>query len=143
MKSKTTLLILALLSFSFCSAQTLGTPDGGGEFVFNPQKSECLTELQRQEIFTQLNKSINKLNLQKKLAFSKSNIGNHPLFTWPVQKASSTPYNEVWAISNYVIKIKTIQISSQITIVVLRLMTPQVVIIIRVSMFFLGLLDGV
>lgn len=102
MKSKTTLLILALLSFSFCSAQTLGTPDGGGEFVFNPQKSECLTELQRQEIFTQLNKSINKLNLQKKLAFSKSNIVNHPLFTWPVQKASSTLYNEVWAISNYV-----------------------------------------
>lgn len=93
---------LFLLGSVFCFSQNPLQNATGGEFVFKAENTECLTETQRQEIFTKLNESIKQLNFQKKLAFSKTNRGNHPLFAWPVQKALNTPYNEVWAISNYV-----------------------------------------
>ena len=101
MKFKITISALALGVFTSNAQQSNFEPNGG-EFIYNSQNYECLTELQRQEIFTQLNESINQLNRNQQLAFSKTNRGSHPLFIWPVQKAENTPYNEVWAISNYV-----------------------------------------
>ena len=102
MKSKTTLLILILLSVYFCSAQNPDISPKGGEFVFNPTKSQCLTDEQRQEIITSLKANIASLKKQKRLLFSEQKRGNHPLFIWPLQKSASSTYNEIYGISGYV-----------------------------------------
>ncbi|WP_299121099.1 peptidoglycan DD-metalloendopeptidase family protein [uncultured Winogradskyella sp.] len=102
MKSKTTLLILILLSVYFCNAQTPDSPIGGGEFVFNPERKACLTPEQRSDIGKTLQTNIKKLQLQNRLSFKEVKSGNHPLFIWPIQKASNIDYNDVWAISGYV-----------------------------------------
>jgi murein DD-endopeptidase MepM/ murein hydrolase activator NlpD len=103
MKSKTTLLILILLSVYFCDAQNTNLlPDGGGEHVFNPERTPCLTETQRETVKADVVNGIQQLRSENRLAFNTANRGNHPLFVWPVQKASTTSFNDVWAISGYV-----------------------------------------
>jgi len=104
MKSKTTLLILILLSFYLCNAQNPDfKPDGGGEFIFNAEKSPCLTKEKRIEVLDEIKNSISQLKLEKKLAYNNaSKGGGHPLFIWPVAKSSGSNYNDVWGISNYV-----------------------------------------
>jgi len=101
MKSKITFFIFALGLMSI-NAQGPPSEAQGGEFVFNPQNMECLTNIQRQNIIAQLDENITQLRRNNELAFTASTRGNHPLFVWPVQKSSNSPYNEVWGISNYV-----------------------------------------
>ncbi len=103
MKSKITLSILILLSFYFCNAQNPDNTAGGGEFVFNADKTPCLTDVQREEVLADVKNGIQQLKLQKRLAFSEVNKGGgHPLFIWPLQKANGLNYNEIYGISGYV-----------------------------------------
>ncbi len=102
MKSKTTLLILVLLSIYFCNAQTLGDPNGGGEFVFNADKNPCLTDTQREEVMADIKNGIQELKQQNRLAYNSANRRVPPLFIWPIKKKDDLEYNDVWGISNYV-----------------------------------------
>ncbi|MBC3845683.1 peptidoglycan DD-metalloendopeptidase family protein [Winogradskyella echinorum] len=102
MKLKTTLVILILLSSYFCSAQNPNITPKGGEFVFNPERSECITAEQRQEIEKTINANITMLKKQKKLIYSEQKGGSHPLFAWPLQKSSTSTYNEIYGISGYI-----------------------------------------
>lgn len=101
MKLKTTLVILILLSSYFCSAQNFNAV--GGEFVFNLDKTPCLTETQRAEVKAEILNGIQQLKLENNLAYNEtSKGGGHPLFIWPIKKKDGLNYNDVWGISNYV-----------------------------------------
>lgn len=102
MTSKITLFIFTLLFSGFCLAQVPDSEVGGGEFIFNPEKKPCLTPEQRNDILQSLQASFEELKTQNRLSFSEQQRGNHPFFIWPIQKASTIDYNDVWAISNYV-----------------------------------------
>lgn len=104
MKSKITLLfVLLILTFNIGNTQTPGSPVGGGEYVFNPNNTPCLTIQQKKDIKQELQKNVKALESQKKLAYSANKLVVDPLFIWPVKKTSSnTTYNDVWSISNYV-----------------------------------------
>ena len=93
--------ILLLLFFINSSLILFSQEIGGGEFIFNESKTECLTEVQREKIVLKLQESQNKLKLQNKYSTVNSRIPS-PLFIWPVKKASTINYNELWAISNYI-----------------------------------------
>ena len=98
MRKKITL--LGLLLFGICSAQE-SHKALGGEYSGNKQTEACITEEQRQEIFGQLRESVK--NLEARGILQKNNFGlNHPLFQWPVVKSPDAPYQNTWAISNYV-----------------------------------------
>jgi murein DD-endopeptidase MepM/ murein hydrolase activator NlpD len=98
MKTSKILLLLFFINSSFI---LFSQEIGGGEFKFNESKTECLTESQREKIVKKLKESQKQLKLENKLLSSNSQIPS-PLFIWPVKKASSVTYNEIWAISNYV-----------------------------------------
>lgn len=103
MKTKISAFAFFLFFLSFSTAQNPGLPlEQGGENDKNP-KSSCLTIQQRAVIKQELKSSVKALKLQNKLAFqSTAKSGNHPLFIWPVQKASGVTYNDVWSISGHV-----------------------------------------
>ena len=101
MKSRITL-FFALLIILPIRAQTLNFDENGGEHGYSPEKTECLSNNQRQAVIKKLNLDIASLRQKNRLLFSEKNRGNHPLFIWPVQKEQNLPYNSVWAISNYV-----------------------------------------
>jgi hypothetical protein len=102
MKTKITLYIVAILFTAFSYAQSPNTEVGGGEFVFNPEKAPCLTIEQKDNITLEIQSNIEKLKREKRLSFSQSKRGNHPLFIWPIRKADGLSYNEVYGISGYV-----------------------------------------
>lgn len=102
MRSKITLSIITLFLMSLCYAQAPNSSVGGGEYVFNPDKKPCLTSEQRAGIKTTIQASIEALRLDNRLEFSSSRRGNHPLFVWPLRKASGLNYNEIYGISGYV-----------------------------------------
>lgn len=101
MKLKATLFFISL-SFILSYAQTPPSEVAGGEFVFNKSQTPCLTKAQREVVKTAIVTSITKLKRQNRLAYNTANRGNHPLFIWPIQKASNVSFNDVWAISGYV-----------------------------------------
>ena len=101
MKSKITLLSLTL-SFLFSFAQQPSSEVTGGEYIFNPERTECLSEAQRQVIYQNIQSKIEELREENRLAFSAQNRGNHPLFVWPLQKSSGSTYNEIYGISGYI-----------------------------------------
>lgn len=76
---------------------------GTGEYKFNTQKTDCVSDTQRLEIQNKLNS--NKKDLENKGVIkpnlNKQNALVHPLFIWPVTKNPSAPYNNVWSISNH------------------------------------------
>ncbi|CAH8282767.1 putative secreted protein (Por secretion system target) [Mariniflexile fucanivorans] len=82
-------------------AQDMNKTVAGGEYAFNKEKTECLTNVQRDEIKTEIKKNIALLKTQNKLVYNKTKALDHPLFIWPVKKASNITYNDVWAISGY------------------------------------------
>ncbi|MGG5488272.1 peptidoglycan DD-metalloendopeptidase family protein [Gaetbulibacter sp. NE] len=96
-----------LFAFLFClanviNAQTVNNPVGG-EYVFNTNNLPCLTDVERDNIKSMLHNSVEELRRENKLMFLGNNrAGTHPLFIWPVQKATGASYNDVWGISNYV-----------------------------------------
>ncbi len=102
MNIKTSLLICILFLIEVCSAQIEIAPDGAGSYTFNPENQPCLTLEQKAHIHQELQTSIQSLSEANRLAYSNGQRGNHPLFIWPVQKASGSIYNSVWGISNYV-----------------------------------------
>lgn len=101
MKSKITLLIITL-GFLFGFAQKAPSEINGGEFIFNPEKTECLNSIQRQAIYQKIQHNISELSQQNRLSFSTENRGSHPLFIWPLQKSASNTYNEIYGVSGYV-----------------------------------------
>ncbi len=66
-------------------------------------QTECLTDVQRQQIFSQLETSRASL-VQQGILNEKTALAGvpHPLFQWPVVKSPTAPYNNVWSISNHV-----------------------------------------
>ncbi|MEM5565573.1 peptidoglycan DD-metalloendopeptidase family protein [Psychroserpens sp. AS72] len=102
MNSKITLFVFTLFITGFCFAQTPNSEVGGGEFIFNPEKSPCITLEERSNIIETLQLSIEDLRLQNRLSFSEAQRGSHPLFIWPLKKADGSAYNEIYGISGYV-----------------------------------------
>jgi len=102
MTSKITLYLFIGFFFTFSYSQNPNHKLNGGEFKFNPEKKPCLTSEQRSVMIHDVKTSIQKLQQENRLSFSEQRRGNHPLFIWPVQKANTIDFNEVWAISNYV-----------------------------------------
>lgn len=102
MTSKITLFIFMILITSIGTAQTPAAPSVSEEFIFNPEKTPCLTPEQRSDMILNLQASFAELESQNRLSFSEQQRGSHPLFIWPIQKANDVTYNDVWAISNYV-----------------------------------------
>ena len=100
MKTKITFVIF--LFASILNAQKAPIEAGGGEFIYNKSEQPCLTPQQRQIVKQTVLNGIADLKSQNKLAFSESNRGGHPLFGWPIKKASNVTYNNIWIINNYV-----------------------------------------
>lgn len=73
----------------------------GKDLKFNPNNSSCITQEAKEIIQKKIQININNLKKQGKLSVKKS-TAQSPTFIWPVKKSSSSTYNEVWAISNYV-----------------------------------------
>ncbi len=104
MKPTTTLLIVIALCISnvtILNAQDLNFIPTGGEFVFNPDKKPCLTLEQRSYMLQDVQASIEKLRRENRLSFSEQRRVDHPLFIWPLQKANTVDFNDVWAIDGY------------------------------------------
>ncbi len=76
----------------------LSSQDGGGGFEVNA--TECLSETERIEIKKMISENQKRLLKEGKLTESRALV--HPLFIWPIKKANSSLFNEVWSISNYV-----------------------------------------
>lgn len=83
-------------------SQDLNLELKGGQFLFNPSSLPCITDEQRELIKVTLNSNISKLEAQNRLINDYTYRGANPLFVWPVQKSTSSNYNDVWSISNYV-----------------------------------------
>lgn len=97
---KKPLFIVAFLMLQIFSAQNK-VEHGSGNFEFNPEKKSCLTDLQKQKIWTDIKVSQEKLITADMLSFSKK-ADPHPKFIWPMRKAANTPYENVWSISAHV-----------------------------------------
>lgn len=103
MKSKITLLTLILIFVAFSGyTQISFEPASSGEYIFNANNTPCLTAEERAAVKQDLQFKVEELRRQNRLAFAQNRRGNHPLFIWPVQKASDVTYNEIWGVSNYV-----------------------------------------
>lgn len=102
MRSEITLYIFAIFFNGLIYAQAPSSEMGGGEFIFNPDKSTCLTSEQRATIQMETQSNIEELKRQNRLSFSERRRGNHPLFIWPIRKADGLAYNEIYGISGYV-----------------------------------------
>ncbi|WP_411893908.1 peptidoglycan DD-metalloendopeptidase family protein [Winogradskyella sp. A2] len=100
---KTIITFLSLvIGLTFCFSQNPLQEPNGGEYTFNPSQEPCVTDQQRTFIEDETSNGIELLRSQNRLAYNNTNRGTHPLFIWPVQKASHVDYNEIWGISNYV-----------------------------------------
>lgn len=101
---KALLFILGTSVFNFVEAQSVRLPDGGGEYVMSTEHTECVTQAQREQMIQEISYNKAMLQAQGKLNFNEitANPTVHPLFSWPVTKSASAPYNNVWSISNHV-----------------------------------------
>lgn len=70
---------------------------GGGEYVF--QKTECITEEQRQEIQKHIQDNITLLKSQGKIQDNPEAIVQ---FSWPIRGSNTLEDYNYWGISNYV-----------------------------------------
>lgn len=103
MKSKITLLFIFLMfTIKYGNAQAPNSNMGGGEFVFNSNNEPCVTPEQRENMKQEIMKSISNLKVNNKLFNSKNKTEDHPLFIWPIKKANTVDYNEVYSVFNYV-----------------------------------------
>ena len=100
---KTIITYLSLvIGLTFCFSQSPLQEPNGGEYNFNPPQESCLTDQQRTLIEQETSSGIALLKSQNRLAYNETNRGTHPLFIWPVKKSSSSSYNEIYGVSNYV-----------------------------------------
>lgn len=90
-----------LLLSASALAQDINTTLGGGEHqVIN---TPCLTDAQRANVLQDIKSNILQLRSQNRLAADLApQRPASTLFSWPVKMKDGLPYNEVWAISNYV-----------------------------------------
>ncbi|WP_431133194.1 peptidoglycan DD-metalloendopeptidase family protein [Psychroserpens mesophilus] len=102
MTSKITLFLFVILITCLGAAQTPGEPTVSEGLVFNPNKKACVTPEQRADMIQDIQTSIETLRQENKLLFSEQRRGNHPLFIWPLQKASNVTFNEIYGIGAYV-----------------------------------------
>ncbi|MBJ2174324.1 peptidoglycan DD-metalloendopeptidase family protein [Aureibaculum sp. A20] len=96
---KRLLLVLSLLPLT-CFSQIIGEANGG-EVLFNPDNLACISEEAKAKINAEVEVNVAKLIKQGKLSIKKAGLAS-PTFIWPVQKAATSDFNDVWAISNYV-----------------------------------------
>ncbi len=101
MKKKYSFFYLFLFSLSISNVLAQNKANGGA-FLFNSEKTVCLTNDQRDAIKIMLQKNTTKLQIENKLFASITKNSQQVLFSWPVQQANGFTYNDVWAISNYV-----------------------------------------
>lgn len=99
--------LLLLFTFLLCSidsfSQDISSTVNGGEFKFNENKTQCLTDEQRTEVLNDIRSKISLLKSQNRLANDEGQKrAPTTLFSWPVKMKDGAPYNDVWAISNYV-----------------------------------------
>ena len=86
----------------FC-AQIAPSSVVGGEFKFNENRIQCLTDDQRQDVLNDIKSNISSLQLQNRLNYDEvQKRAPTTLFSWPVKMKDGLPYNDVWGISNYV-----------------------------------------
>ncbi|WP_298765663.1 peptidoglycan DD-metalloendopeptidase family protein [uncultured Polaribacter sp.] len=90
-------LLIALISLSGISQVT--DIAKGGEYKLNPSKIACINDNTKAKIAIQIQKSRLKLRKQGKLKSKKT--AEKPSFIWPVRKNAQTPYNNSWAVSNF------------------------------------------
>ncbi len=85
-------------------AQDISSTVHGGEYKFNENRTPCLTDEQRKEVFHEIRTNISQLKAQNRLAYDdvQNRATAHPLFSWPIKKKAGSIYNDVWGISNYV-----------------------------------------
>ncbi|WP_204344418.1 peptidoglycan DD-metalloendopeptidase family protein [Psychroserpens algicola] len=102
MKFKITHCLLTFFFLSFSYSQSPNQNANGGEFVFNSDKSPCLTTEQRNHIKETLQANEGLLKRENALFASQNRGGGHPLFIWPLRKATESNYNEIYGISGYV-----------------------------------------
>lgn len=102
MKSKITILLLALMAVNFATAQNPETPENGGEYVFNADQAPCLSNEARKSIIQTLENNVARLQSEQRLNYTGAHRDGHVLFSWPVQKADDVDYDDVWSISGYV-----------------------------------------
>jgi murein DD-endopeptidase MepM/ murein hydrolase activator NlpD len=105
MKSIFTFLSIVIFFFtcSFLNAQNFGTPNAGGEYIFNESETACQTNEQRTQIMVQIKENIQLLKSQNQLAFNNAKRdGEHPLFAWPIRKAANINYNDIYTARYYV-----------------------------------------
>lgn len=105
MKFNCTLLILLIFSLNSLHSYAQKAPSAvtGGEFKFNENRTQCLTDDQREEVLNDIKLNISQLKLQNRLSYENiQNRAPKTLFSWPVKMKDGAPYNEVWGISNYV-----------------------------------------
>lgn len=89
----------SLLNFlGICFFVITFAQDGGGAYLVKP--TECLSNTERAEIMQMLEFNRSALMQSGKLSVNKKL--SHPLFIWPVKKSDTSPYQEIWSISNYV-----------------------------------------
>ncbi|WP_452227192.1 peptidoglycan DD-metalloendopeptidase family protein [Lacinutrix cladophorae] len=102
--TKTSAILLSVFGlFLTLHAQESSKKINGSEYSFNEAKNPCLTFEQRKNIKAFLKENEEILKQENKLAFKETNrAGGHVLFDWPIQQASSSNYNDSWAISGYV-----------------------------------------
>lgn len=98
-----TIYLLLLNSFvvTFSIAQENVLNSGGGEYAFY-NKTTCVSDVQRQQIFNEIEHNRIFLEMRNLLPKRTQQLIPHPLFIWPVTKNPTAPYNNVWSISNYV-----------------------------------------
>ena len=103
MKKNILLIKTALVLFPSISlfAQTNQDEGFGEEYKHNTSKENCLTQQQRFEIISMLQKNVNELKKEGKLNVT-ARTTNHVLFDWPIKKADHSNFTNVWGISNYV-----------------------------------------
>lgn len=91
-----------LLLFSFAVFAQTGMEAKGGEYVFNPDNIPCITPDQHLKISARL--EIARASLVKKgvLPVKHKAAVAPPKFIIPVRKAANAPFNQVWALSNFV-----------------------------------------
>lgn len=93
--------LLLFFNLFLLNSQSQPMPKGG-EFIFDNDNHSCVTLEQRQAIINDLKASEIQLKKAGKLIYNANKKGASVLFSWPVQKADSFSYNDVWGISNYV-----------------------------------------
>lgn len=98
---------LILFSFLLCSSQSFSQEVSlnavGGEYNFNENRTQCLTDEQREEVLNDIKSNISLLKSQNRLIHNEAQKrAPTTLFSWPVKMKDGAPYNDVWAISNYV-----------------------------------------